>query len=276
LYTIDNRWILSAKGTVQRKCRKPGIMAKAQSTKDAPLVGCWITTPSHWACEVAAAVGYDAVFVDLEHGTISLESADRMIAVGRSIGLRVYVRVGGAERVPIQQALDAGAHGLVLPQIEDLAHARRSAAYAKYPRLGSRGMGTPRSQAYVDTPPDFVERENRATQCLVMIETPGALRDVKEIAALETVDGLFMGPYDLSLTRGRGQYAVTEADRQDARAIAAAAKSAGKIVGLPLGSTDDRAFSRSIGADITTVADDIFALKAGLADALEKLGRSAT
>jgi 4-hydroxy-2-oxoheptanedioate aldolase len=236
------------------------------------MIGCWITTPSHWACEVTAAVGYDAVFIDLEHGTINPESADRMIAVSRSIGLRVFVRVGGAERVPIQQALDAGAHGLVLPQIESLAHATRSAAYAKYPPLGTRGMGTPRSQAYGDTPSGFVEGENRSTQCFIMIETPGALRDAQEIAALDTVDGLFMGPYDLSLTRGRGQYAVTEADRHDARAIAQAAKAAGKLLGMPLGSDADLAFARSVGADVTTVADDIFALKAGLADALAKLG----
>ena len=100
-----------------------------------------------WACELAAVLGYDAVFIDLEHGTINPGSADRMIALSRAMDLRVYVRVSGAERAPIQQALDAGAHGLVLPQIEGLSHATRSAGYAKYPDLGTRGMGTPRSQA---------------------------------------------------------------------------------------------------------------------------------
>jgi 4-hydroxy-2-oxoheptanedioate aldolase len=184
-------------------------VAEPRAERGQPLVGCWITTPSPWACELAAVLGYDAVFIDLEHGTINPESADRMIALSRAIDLRVYVRVGGAERAPIQQALDAGAHGLVLPQIEGLSHATRSAGYAKYPGLGTRGMGTPRSQAYGDTPPGFVEAEDRSTRCLVMIETPGALREVEAIAALDTVDGLFMGPYDLSLTRGRGQYART-------------------------------------------------------------------
>jgi 4-hydroxy-2-oxoheptanedioate aldolase len=133
-------------------------------------------------------------------------------------------------------------------------------------------MGTPRSQAYGDTPPGFVEAENRSTRCLVMIETPGALREVEAIAALDTVDGLFMGPYDLSLTRGRGQYARTEADREDARRIAHAAKSAGKLLGMPVGSAEDVAFAHAVQADITTVADDVFALKAGLAEALAKLG----
>jgi 4-hydroxy-2-oxoheptanedioate aldolase len=247
-------------------------VAEPRAERGQPLVGCWITTPSPWACELAAVLGYDAVFIDLEHGTINPESADRMIALSRAIDLRVYVRVGGAERAPIQQALDAGAHGLVLPQIEGLSHATRSAGYAKYPGLGTRGMGTPRSQAYGDTPPGFVEAEDRSTRCLVMIETPGALREVEAIAALDTVDGLFMGPYDLSLTRGRGQYARTEADREDARTIAHAAKSVGKLLGMPVGSAEDVAFARAVQADLTTVADDIFALKAGLAEALANLG----
>jgi 2-dehydro-3-deoxyglucarate aldolase/4-hydroxy-2-oxoheptanedioate aldolase len=236
-----------------------------------PPVGCWITTPSHWACEVAAAVGYDAVFIDLEHGTIGLEAADRMISLASAMGLAVHVRVGGAERVPIQQALDAGAHALVLPQIESLAHATRSAAFTKYPSLGTRGMGTPRSQAYGDTPPGFVEGENRNTRCYVMIETPGALAAAAEIAALPTVDGLFAGPYDLSLASGRGQYAAAAADRADLAATARAATGAGKIFGMPVGSADDLAFAQRLGAGIITIADDIFALKAGLADAMARL-----
>ena len=157
------------------------------------LSGCAAFTdpdPTNLATYCTSDTGYRV------HGTINPESADRMIALARAIDLRVYVRVSGAERAPIQQALDGGAHGLVLPQIEGLSHAMRGAGYAKYPGLGTRGMGTPRSQAYGDTPPGFVEAEDRSTRCLVMIETPGALREVEAIAALGTVDGLFMGPYD--------------------------------------------------------------------------------
>jgi 2-dehydro-3-deoxyglucarate aldolase/4-hydroxy-2-oxoheptanedioate aldolase len=216
---------------------------------------------------MAAAIGYSAVLIDLEHGTINTESADRLIAHSRALGLAVYVRVAAPDRVPIQQALDAGAHAIILPQVRDLAHARAGSAYAKYPRLGVRGMGTPRSLNYGATPDDFVVAENRRTRCLVMIETPGALRDVEAIAALDTVDGFFMGPYDLSLTRGRGQYAATAEDRKDAAKIANAARAAGKFLGIPVGDRKGVDFARECGADFISLTEDLSALSAGLAQA---------
>jgi 4-hydroxy-2-oxoheptanedioate aldolase len=87
---------------------------------------------------------------------------------------------------------------------------------------------------------------------------------VAEIAALPTVDGVFMGPYDLSLTRGRGQYEATDEDRADARRIATAGKQAGKFVGMPAGSAAAAAFARSIGADFISLGEDLGALNAGL------------
>ena len=174
---------------------------------------------------------------------------------------------------PIQQALDAGADTIILPQVRDLDHARAGSAFAKYPSLGLRGMGTPRSLNYGATPGNFVSAENRRTRCLVMIETPGALRDAGEIAKFDTVDGLFMGPYDLSLTRGRGQYKAGSEDRRDARQIAAAAAEAGKFLGMPVGDTKGLAFARSLRADFISIAEDLAALQTGLAHAFNTLGR---
>jgi len=232
-------------------------MANRRKHSWSPAIGCWVTMPSHWSCEVAAAAGFDAVFLDLEHGTIDVESQDRLLAQARALGLQAYVRVAMAQRAPIQQALDSGAHAVVLPQVRDLAHAKEAAAYAKYPPLGLRGMGTPRSLGYGDTPGDFVLRENERTRCYVMVETPGALRDARKIAALPTVDGLFMGPYDLSLTRGRGQFQAGRADDADARAIAAAARAAGKLVGMPAGDERGRRLAREFGAAVITLGEDL-------------------
>ena len=246
------------------------IKKKSQARKvlnTQPEIGCWISSPNHWPCEMAAAIGYNAVLIDLEHGSIGVEAADRLIAHSRALGLRVYVRVASPDRVPIQQALDSGAHGLILPQVRDLEHARTGAAFSKYPKLGSRGMGTPRSLDYGDTPDDFVVSENRRTATFVMIETPGALQDAEAIAALETVDGLFMGPYDLSLTRGRGQYRASKADAADADRIAAAARNAGKRLGMPVGDRDGFKAAKRYGAALVSVAEDLSALNSGLRQA---------
>jgi len=246
-------------------------MAKSKRSIE---TGIWITTPSHWAVEIAKSIGYDAILIDLEHGTVTPESADGMIALGRSLDLKILVRVASPDRVPIQQALDAGADSIILPQVLDLEHARSGSAYAKYPKLGLRGMGSPRSLLYGDTPADFVESENKRTRCLVMIETPGALSQVDQIVALPTVDGLFMGPYDLSLTRGRGQYSASEADLSDGRLIAAAAKRARKFLGMPAGNPKAVEFARSVGADFISLGEDLGALQVGLRQMFESAVRA--
>ncbi len=229
-----------------------------------PAIGIWITSPFHWAVEMAKAIGYDTVLIDLEHGTINAESADRLMALAHSLGLDAFVRVASPDRVPIQQALDAGADAVILPQVRDLDHARSGSAFAKYPKLGLRGMGSPRSLAYGDTPSDFVLAENKRTRCLIMIETPGALNDVARIVALPTVDGLFMGPYDLSLTRGRGQYVASNEDRKDAVHIAEAGTKAGKFIGMPAGDAEAVGFARALGASLISVGEDLGALNIGL------------
>jgi 2-keto-3-deoxy-L-rhamnonate aldolase RhmA len=250
-------------------------VARKTSTEKSrrPDIGCWIASPGHWACEMAAAVGYSAVLLDMEHGTINLESADRLIALSRALGLRVYVRVPSPDRVPIQQILDAGAHGIILPQVRDLEHARAGSAFAKYPPLGLRGMGTPRSLNYGDTPDDFVAGENGRTLCLVMIETPGALRDVNKIAALPTVDGLLMGPYDLSLTRGRGQYIRTREDLKDSDRIAAAARKAAKFLGMNAGDPEQFRFAVASGATLVSIAEDLGAMNVGLRQAFDTVAK---
>jgi 2-keto-3-deoxy-L-rhamnonate aldolase RhmA len=215
-------------------------------------------------CEILATAGYDAVFIDGEHGILSYQSIDPIFALARSLKLKVFCRVATADRPHIQQALDSGADGLVLPQIRDLAQAREVTVYAKYPPLGSRGMGAPRSLNYQDTPPTFVVDENSRTKCFVMIETPGSFEQVAQIAALPTVDGLFMGPYDLSLSRGRGQYQASEADRQDAETIAIAAAKNKKLLGVPAFRKDDLGFAHRHRAYIITIADDVSMLVEGL------------
>jgi 4-hydroxy-2-oxoheptanedioate aldolase len=239
-------------------------MIDENSSIPRPLIGCWLQTPSPWVCEILASVGFDAMFIDGEHGTLTHDSIDPIVALAKALKLHVFYRVATADRPHIQQALDSGADGVVLPQIRDLEHAQEAAGYSKYPPHGRRGMGTPRSLNYQDTPPNFVLDENRRTKCFVMIETPGSLRDVAKIAALPTVDGLFIGPYDLSLTRGRGQYKASEADGEDAKVIALAAASANKLMGMPAFGEDDFAFANQHHSYVITIADDISVLVDGL------------
>src|SRR4029077_8673662 len=125
-----------------------------------PALAFWLEYPSLPACEIAALCGYDAVIFDHEHGVMPQADADRLTLACKRLGLTVYSRVASAERVAVQHALDAGVDGVILPQIADLAHARAVTALAKYPPLGSRGVGYSRAMGYDGVAPDFFEREN--------------------------------------------------------------------------------------------------------------------
>jgi 2-dehydro-3-deoxyglucarate aldolase/4-hydroxy-2-oxoheptanedioate aldolase len=233
-----------------------------------PALAFWLETASEVACEIAAIVGYHCVILDMEHGVIPVDAADRLIAHARRLGLSVYSRVEASERVPIQRALDSGADGVILPQIASLPHAREVTAYAKFPLLGSRGIGFSRTMAYAAAPSDFVAQQNRSTRCYAMIETPGALADAEAIAALPAVDGLFLGPSDLSLTLGRGLHKPSIENEESARHVARAARAAGKTWAMPAPTRDSFRFAWEEGAAYVTVSDDLSALRAGLEQGL--------
>ncbi len=248
-------------------------MQKGSGKRKGPLLGFWLETDNLAACEIGAIVGYDIVVLDMEHGAISTDAADRLISHAKRLGLTVYSRVASAARVPIQQALDFGADGVIVPQITGVAHARDVAALAKYPPLGSRGIGFSRTMAYGGVDDAFLDAENRRTLCFLMIETPDALRDAAQIASLETVDGLFIGPSDLAATRGRGLPKESKEDEADARSAAEAAVRRNKRWGIPAGTPKAFAFARELGAAFVTINDDLSAMRAGLEQALSLADR---
>lgn len=231
----------------------------------------WLMTPNENACEIASILGYGTVIIDMEHGTFEPSSAARSITIAKAHGMTVYTRVDSAERVPIQHALDFGSDGVILPQITSVAHALAATAFGKFPPLGARGFGGGKTFNYMPAPRHFVEAENRRTKCWVMIETVQALEDVEQIAALETVDGLFIGPNDLSLARGRGEYLADGSDHGDIRRIALAARANDKPWAMPISSRPDRDLARSLDIAFMATTDDLTALRDGMAVGLQMM-----
>jgi 4-hydroxy-2-oxoheptanedioate aldolase len=121
---------------------------------------------------------------------------------------------------------------------------------------------------YDSITPGFFDAENRRCHCLPMIETARALAEVEAILALDTVDGLFVGPSDLSMTRGRGAFAATDEDLADFGIVAATAEKAGKLWGLPAPGTTVFDFAVRHGAALVTICDDLTALGLGFAQGL--------
>ena len=246
-------------------------MTTIRMTGRQPDIAFWLMTPNEDACEIAAILGYGTAIIDMEHGTFDQASAARIITVCKSLQLRVVTRVDSADRVPIQHALDFGSDGVILPQIVDLEHAKRATSFAKYPPLGTRGFGGGKTVRYLPAPQHFVEAENRRVSCWAMIETATALEDVEGVAALETVDGLFIGPNDLSLARGRGEYNADGRDHEDIARIARAAAAQGKPWAMPIASREDRDFACGLGISFMAITDERTALRDGLEATLRHL-----
>jgi 2-dehydro-3-deoxyglucarate aldolase len=235
-----------------------------------PDIGFWLMSPNEDACEIASILGYGTAIIDMEHGTFNQESAARTVTICKALQLRVFTRVDSAERVPIQHALDFGSDGVILPQIRDLDHAKAATSFAKYPPLGSRGFGGGKTVSYLPAPQHFVAAENRRVSCWAMIETAAALSDVDRIAELKTVDGLFIGPNDLSLARGRGEYLADGRDHDDIARIAKAASAQGKPWAMPIASRPDRDFALGLGIAFMAITDERTALRDGLEVNLRK------
>lgn len=228
----------------------------------------WLSTPHQAMMEIARDMGFGHVVLDIEHGLFDLEATDRIIALGKALGMKMHAKVLGPETIPIQQALDMGCDSVIIPHIGNLEHARDVTRAAKYPPLGKRSFSGTRPARYNVVKPDYYDRENQATCCYPMVESAAALKDIEAILALPTVDGLFMGPSDLSLDSGRGAYRNTDADKADLRRVAAAAKAAGKPWIMPAWTKAERDFATELGAGYLVVADEYGSLILGLAESI--------
>lgn len=229
----------------------------------APTIGFWLESDNQKACELARLAGYDLVLFDMEHGILDLPALDRLLPFCQSIGLQAYVRLADATRPNIQHALDIGANAIVLPQLRDAAHARAVSEYAKFAPIGSRGVGYGRTQRYQSADNAFFHAENDQRHCYAMIETAEAFADVRAIAALPCVDGLFMGPADLSVARGRGAFAASDADLADLRQIATAATGEGKRWAVPAANPKLREAALELAPSFLMLGDDLSALAIG-------------
>lgn len=234
----------------------------------------WLSSPNLWLIEMLDPLRVPHLILDIEHGTFDLGASDSFICLAKARGFRVHAKTLAPEMSPIQQMLDLGADSVIIPHVEDLDHARDICSYAKFAPLGRRSFAGGRTARYGAPTPEYFADQNRLTRCYPMIETAGALRDVTAILALDCVDGVFIGPSDLSLSRGRGCYGFTDQDRADLRVIIDAANAAGKPWIMPAWRAGERELARAHGAAIMAVAEEQDILMTGLSVLLERAGVS--
>lgn len=169
-----------------------------------PSTGFWLTDASVPLAEIVARLDFDFVVLDAEHGMFDLRTLESFIPVLSGLGLEVLTKVVAPSQASIQQALDFGSDGVIIPHVGGVDHAAQVTAHAKFPMLGDRSMAGGRAFDYQGWDAKRISALNDRTLCMPLIEHPDAVRDIELIAALDTVDGMQLGASDLALMSGRG------------------------------------------------------------------------
>jgi len=187
---------------------------------------------------LAADAGFDFVMVDFEHGAHSLETMTDMAVAAQGVGLAILARVPELSRGWVSRVLDAGASGVMVPMIESADQARRIVEWAKYPPTGSRGLssfGPHTGYRELGDVTALMAEANRVVLAIAQIETAAGVAAAADIAAVDGIDALLVGPHDLSVSlRSPGQLMTADQDSAIA-CVAKAAEGAGKIFGMHAG-----------------------------------------
>ena len=238
----------------------------------------WLSIANSFTAEIMAAQGYDSIGIDLQHGAVDYQDALTMLQAMRASNVVPLVRVPWLEPGIIMKALDAGAYGVICPMINTADQAAQFVSYVRYPPVGQRSFGPTR--ANFSAGGNYAAEANGEILAFAMVETAEAMANLDAIAATPGLDGIYVGPADLTFSLAEGR--LTPAfDREEPEMIealhkiVAACKAHGIRAALHCGTPDYAARAIGWGFDMTTVSNDV-RLLTGAADATVKKFRSLT
>ena len=229
------------------------------------LVGGWLTVRSAEIAEALASTGVDWIAADLEHGTLDVGTASDAFVAIECHGAAPVARMTRMDPAQARRLLDVGAEGLLVPVVEDAGAFAEFARDCAYSPAGRRGNALGRFNRWGD---DFAAYRDGFVPALVpMIETARGVEAAAEIAALDCVDGLFFGPYDLSADLGEPGNFTSERFVAARDRILAAAAAAGKPAGGHQVAIDPESLAHMIADGFRFIAygTDIVALRAAMA-----------
>jgi len=235
-----------------------GAALRARLREPRASVGLWLSLPSALTAEAAALAGPDYVVVDEQHGAVGPAEMVAMLDAVAAAGAPPLVRVGRNDPWVIGRALDYGAHGVIVPMVDDAREAAAAVAACRYAPEGVRSFGAFRGD------PD------PAPLCLVMVETRAGLEHVDAIARTPGLDGIYVGPSDLALSLGLQPTLTVEHPPvlDGIAAVRAACRREDRIAGVHCLTAQDAARFAGDGVAMVTAGSDLVHLRGALAAAL--------
>lgn len=199
-----------------------------------PAIGVTLPFPLPELAELCGLMGFDFVLIDREHGTISPTDCTSLVRACQLAGATPLARVSHNDPTEIMQALDAGAAGVMVPGIETVEEARRAVRSALYAPEGERGLASTRAAGWglSASPVEYVRQANAAVIVVLLVESLRGIQNLNEIARIDGVDAVFLGPSDLSQSMGfAGEVSRPEVVRELETAIGMIT-ACGKVAGI--------------------------------------------
>lgn len=233
---------------------RPNGLQTVWETKNYAL-NAWLSIGSSYSAEIFANLPYDAVTVDLQHGMFDLDTALSMLQAISTTAAVPLVRVPHNATWIIQKVLDMGAYGVICPMIDTRADCEGFVRSTRYPPHGARSFGPSRGLLYGGA--DYVVHADKTLMSWAMIETKTALQNLDEIASVEGLAGIYIGPSDLSMTlEGTITNPLSRRIVQEIERVVEIAHSNGLRVGIFCPDVPFAKEMLDLGCDLITVMND--------------------
>ena len=230
------------------------------------LFGAWISYDHPAIVETFAIAGFDFITIDMEHAPISLESAQRIISTSQAYDVPCLPRPVSHSNDYFKPLLDSGADGLTVQMVETFEEVNQISNYLKYPPIGKRTYGVNRAQSYGLKFEDYINKWNIDSILIVQIESKVGVENIEEIAGHPSVDGVMIGPYDLSGSYGvpgqTNHKLVRDASLKVIEACINKGKSCGTQIANPAMNNIKEAFNQ--GYTYIILGSDLFILTLSL------------
>jgi len=175
-----------------------------QKLKDRELsLGSWLTIPHQSIVEILSSAGFEWLTIDIEHSAIDFQTVQNLIGHIQANDMEALVRVSKNDEVIIKRVMDAGANGIIVPMIKNAEEAKQAVSWVKYPPNGTRGVGLSRAQHYGKGFNEYNKWVNEEAVIIAQIEHIEGVRNLAEILDVDGIDGIIVGPYDLSASMNK-------------------------------------------------------------------------
>lgn len=252
-----------------------GALARAVRSGDSTL-GTFLGTASAVTAEVCAAAGFDWLLLDLEHGAGGEEQVRDVVPVAGAYGVPTVVRVETDARIRIGRVLDSGAAGVMLPRMDSARQVSQALTHLRFPPRGDRGVATYNRACRFGLDPGALDRADEEILVIVQIESLAAVAAADEIAALDGVDVLFIGPRDLSHDLGFPGDTTAPAFVEALDTVLAAGNRHGKAGGLLVNDGASAAERLEQGWTFVAIGSDSTLLAAASRSALHQARQQPT